>query len=153
MSFIDIDEKRLDQEWLDHPSLVHEWADKEADADHAFKQAEDRLALVEAQLLLRVRKYPSKYGLDEKPTVDAIKAAVTAAPKYQQALAEVHAARGELLHCRAAMKALDHRRSALSNYVELISLGFNSGPRARSPEARERVNGTVRKGLKREGRP
>lgn len=146
MSFIDIDEAHLDNEWFDHPSLVEEWGHKKADADHAAKQAEDRLSLVKAEVRLRVRKYPSKYGLMEKATTDDVEAAVTCSQRFQEAQAELRSAQAESFHMKAAMEALDHRRTAMSKAVELWQMGFRSQPRIKGePSANGR---RTRKGLK-----
>jgi hypothetical protein len=135
-SFTAIDEQRLDQEWIDHPPLVEEWAIKKADADHEVRLAKDFLTLVKAEIRARVRTYPSKYGLDAKSTKDDIAAAVDSHRRVRKALAALRECERAAGLAGAAMEALDHRRTAMSKTVELWQMGFRSEPRARSRRAR-----------------
>lgn len=133
-----IDPERLDTEWLKQPQLSRKLGEEEADARHAQTRAKNRLALVEAQLTLRVRKNPQAYGLD-KATEASIAAAVTEHSEYQSALREYEDATHKANLASALTTAAVDRRKSLENLVELQQLNYiaERGPRDKS----ERVFG------------
>jgi hypothetical protein len=132
----EIDQSRLDQEWFEHPPLVEDWGMKKATTDDRVRRAEDKLSLVKAQVRLEVRKYPSKFRLDEKKvTTDDVAAAVLCDPRVQEAVAVLRDWESEAGHCKAMLEGLDHRRTAMSKAVELLDMGYRSVPRAGNHDA------------------
>lgn len=128
-SVVSVDPDRLDQEWVGQASLYLKYAEAEADARHAHAEAKAGLELVEARLSLAVRSTPSEYELPDKPTEGAIKAAITCAAEYKQAVGELNAAKHKLDLLAATTSALDHRRKALENLVQLEVMAYRSDPR------------------------
>jgi hypothetical protein len=119
----------LDQEWLNQPKLYYTWARHLADARRGVAEAKQRVDVVKAECLRAIQADPAAFEVT-KPTVDAINAAVLEQLEYKDAVAE-HL---ELAHradiIGAAVNALDHRRRALENLVDLHGQNYFATPRA-----------------------
>jgi hypothetical protein len=140
-SFVEIDLDNLDDEWVNQPKLYFKWASKLADARQSLDEAEAEQELVTAELDAEIRAKPKKYKLGEKPTVQAIKAAILIQTRYTDAQQMVNACRHTLNHLQAGVNALDHKKRALEKLVDLHIHNYNSSPRLpRDDESRERLN-------------
>lgn len=152
----EIDEGRLDFEWLRQPRLTRRAGEREADARHAVAQAKARLDVCEAQLRRAVRRNPGDHALKDKPTEGAIGEVVILHPDYQRALAEYNDAKLELDLCSADASAMMDRRRALERLVELLNIDYFSEPRARGEHSRAAMNNAAktaaREPVKRAGR-
>lgn len=153
----DIDEDRLDQEWLEHPKRVRHYSELTADANRAFNNAEDQLELIEANLMLWIAKRPDKYGLPDHPTVTMIRAAMRVDPRYKKRKKRLLKAQHRLDLLKGAMRALSHRKEALENATNLHNSNYYSTPRSpKDRETRERLEDqrqeTIRKGIKKKRR-
>jgi len=135
-----IDMNRLDEEWRDQPRLYYEWASHLAEARRDAAEAANSLKATEADLKSAIRNNPVAYGLGEKPTVDAINAAVVAQPDYTLAAKEVLDADYAVDLIGAAVKALDHRKKALENLVDLHGQSYFSTPRVKRPDPAAEVD-------------
>lgn len=124
-----IDAEALDQEWLGQPALYHKWAVRVADARQKVAEAKADLDVTKAEVGQAIRSNPEEYGVS-KPTVDAINEAVLLAEDYQKAAAAVIKAQHTADVLAAAVAALDHRKRALENLVELQGRDYFSTPRA-----------------------
>lgn len=126
-----IDPNRLDNEWINHPSMVHEWAVKAADAQAEYDKSKSILDIVKANLDQEIRENPDDYGLT-KVTEVALESAVIAEPQYAAAVKRVNEARHKLQIFQAACNALEHRKRALSLLVELWIRDYYSDPKPRA---------------------
>jgi hypothetical protein len=138
----DIDENDLATEWRRQPGLSREAGAAEADARHAHAQAKARLAVVEARLRLAVRRNPGKYGLPEKPTVDAVNDTVTLEDDYAAAVRAVDEAKHAVDLLSTNTVAMVDRRKALENLVQLLSLNYyaEQEPKAKTLAARDEIS-------------
>src|SRR5512138_414389 len=118
-----INKHKLDEEWLDQPSLYHIWSDKLARAEDARDIAEDYIDVVKAELDAEVRIDPKSFGITDKVTETAIKAIVITHNKVREAYADYFAKKLDAKILAGAVKALEHRKSALENEVFLWSKG------------------------------
>jgi hypothetical protein len=137
---VTIDQHSLDKEWLGQPALYHKYAHKLAVARIKEEEAKQRLDLVSAQVEMDIRSSPELYEL-AKQTEGEIKACVLRQPEYQKALQAHTQARFETGIHVAATTALDHRRKALENLVQLHGQDYFSAPRARGEDAQEAIKG------------
>lgn len=134
---LDINPYRLDYEWWRQPKLYKLWADRTADARNRMNEANSALDLMEAELTLKVGRYPSKFGFDKIPTVPAAKAAVTASPRYQKAVKVLNDAKHVLDKHQAMVTALDHKKKALEKGVDLSLSSYFAEPRNNREAGRE----------------
>lgn len=141
-----INEHSLDRDWIEQPRLYNTYARKLADAKEAVRTAEAAYSLAKAEIANDVRQRFETYGL-EKCTVDAVADCVTSHDTVQQALADLNAAKHRVDVIAAMVEALDHRKKALENLVELHGRNYFSEPRARNGAMDE----TVKKAIRRKG--
>jgi len=130
-NFLDIDPHKLDKEWLAQPGLYHEHAVALADARKANDRANAELALVAAELELKIRENPEHYDL-EKPTEASIKATLLLQKEYKLAQRSCRDARHAVDVHQAGVTALDHRKRALTMLVELHNSDYYSDPKVTS---------------------
>lgn len=139
--FLDIDLENLEKEWSQQPRLCNKWNRRLADARLELDRADSELDVVRAELDLMVRAKPKRYRIPEgKITEAAVKAAILNATEYQKALAAKQQAKHKVDLLVAACKAIDHRKTALENEVDLWIADYFSTPRARSELSREVVD-------------
>lgn len=129
VNFFDLNPNRLDQEWLKQSSLYHRFAVKLADAREVWERAKAHRDVTEAEVELEVRRNPLKFDL-EKVTEGAVRMTVMADKRYQAAVAGVIKAKHDVDVLEAAVAALDHRKKALENLVQLRLRDYYSDPKA-----------------------
>ncbi len=117
-SFLEIDETRLDEEWVDQPVLFYSYAVNLANARRVLDQDKAYLEETKASLSLEIRDDPEHYGL-VKITESSIEAVMTS--MIQSERTRVRNAKHEVDILAAAVSALDHRKCALENLVTLHS--------------------------------
>lgn len=137
--FFLIDENELDREWIEQPKMYYRYAVRLADARRTHDQRKTEVDIAYAEAALRIRNNPGKYDL-EKITDASVKEAIIRDDEYQSALEALNNARHEMDVLDAAVKALDHRKRALENLVELHGQNYFSTPRAPSKEASESLD-------------
>jgi hypothetical protein len=143
----EIDPHQLDTEWLNQPRLFVEWADKLSDAKEAYERAKASRDLVEAQLALRVRQNPKKYGFD-KATDKLTEQIVAAHPKLQRYINQVIICLADVDHLKAVVDALHQRKAALENSVQLFAMKYTAMPRLPDDEeSRSRLRDVKRRSL------
>lgn len=126
-----IDEKRLDRECLDQPRRVREAGEAAAQARHDHGRAKARLDLVEAQLRLCIVSTPSDWTgppIPEKCTVDTVNALITSHDDFQAAVKELGEAKFALDVEEALLNGLQHRKSMLSDAIQLHLSNYHSDP-------------------------
>jgi hypothetical protein len=139
-SFMDIDQNRLDESWLDQPKLYLKYATKLADAKLDYDEAKARLDVTKAEIELKVREDPEKFAV-KKVTEAVIESTVVADETVQEAQKEVNLSKHRVNILEAAVNALEHRKRTLENLVTLHGQSYFATPSAKGAgrEAREEM--------------
>ena len=144
---IRIDQNRLDEEWVNQPSLYFRYAAKLASARREVDEAKSDLELTRAEVDQSIRSSPGSYGLS-KVTEKAIESVIPTVEDYRKALDAFHLARHTADVLDAAVRALDHRKQALEGLVKLFLANYFSRPQAEG-ETREKMKEVERKSIRR----
>lgn len=147
---ISVNMKALDVQWCEQPRLYFRYAAELADARRDMDDAKADLDLTDAELDLAIRSSPGDYGL-EKVTEAAVKAAIPAQQSHKTAHEQMLKAKHDVDVLGAAVGALDHRKKALENLVQLRLADYYSEPRA-PKGARERMDDVRKKEVRQRGR-
>lgn len=133
-----IDKYDLENEWAEHPSMVHSWAENAANALLQFDEAKQKLELAKAETDREIRSSPKDFDL-EKITDKSVESTVITQPEYQAALRNLNSARHDLKIADAAMIGLEHRRKGLALMVELWIRKYysNKEPQTDSEEGKD----------------
>lgn len=126
--FFTIDREQLDTEWMRQAELFFKHASRLADAKRDLESVRAEQEVTYAELDQAIRANPEQYDL-KKISEGAIKQAILSQGKYS----EINIMVGQLKHkvdiLQAAVSALDHRKRALENLVELWSQDYWAEPR------------------------
>jgi hypothetical protein len=122
------DPNRLDEEWQAQPELYHEAAVRLAEARNQYDMAKFDKDVVEAELDEEVRSYPHRFGL-EKLTEPGLKQAIIRSQVFCKACRRLIKAKHAMDKRQADVDALDHRKKALENLVQLRLADYFSEPR------------------------
>lgn len=117
-SFLEIDIHQLHLDWCHQPKLLYEHAMKLADARMRHAEAKVELELIEAETDAEIRKRPFAYDL-EKVTEAVVRNTVIQQKNVKEAQAALIAAKHAVDVLEAAVSALDHKKKALENMVQL----------------------------------
>jgi hypothetical protein len=126
-----IDEQMLDVEWLDQPRLMGDYCQIAAEAHRVMDLAEENLDFVRSTLERAIRTDPTGYGVvagSRGITEDSIKSAIKVHPEYQSASRAHIDAKYEYAVAAGAVRAFDHRKSALEKLVQLHGQSYFAGP-------------------------
>lgn len=146
-----IDAANLHLEWIKQPQMSMEAGRREADARHELNQANANLSVIAARMAQAIRRAPEKFGLDERPTVDAVRGAVELTPEYQAAVQTVSNAELAVAYAKAETNAYVDRRKALENLVELLRLDYYSEQEAKPITSQSREYLEQRRRSRRDG--
>lgn len=133
MNDFHINELSLDQEWLQQPILVHRYALELAERISEVEQIENELKVVRAELNTSIRNNPEDYDLP-KATDTIVEAAIPGQPEYQVVLKRLLDAKKRRRIVDAACQALEHKKKALENMVQLNLRDYYSTPKDKSPK-------------------
>lgn len=133
---LEIDQYRLDKEWVRQAKLYHAYALKLADARMALNEANDTLEVVYAEQDRDVRLHPEKHGLS-KITEPVVKNAVIVTAAYREACRVVIQCKHDVSINEAYVQGLDHKKRALEKLVDLALSDFYGEPRAPKGKYRE----------------
>jgi len=124
-SQIEID--ALDLEWVRHSHKYMLYSEAAARANDIVRQRKNDLEIVDAKLdqILRIEAE----GTSKKLTADAIKASITANEEHIKALIAYNDALYQSDLCTSAVKAMDHKKAALQNLVQLWAGSYFAGPK------------------------
>lgn len=154
--FFNLDENRLDEEWLEQPKMFFRAARKLAEARADYEQAKSNKKLVVAEISHEIIDNPSKFGVT-KTTEKVVENTVLLQTKYKVANEEELETQKKVFHLQAVVEAMDHRKKALEKLVDLRLADYFSSPRAPRVErermedvSKNKVNDRVRKSLNRE---
>lgn len=149
---VKIDIHALDVEWVNQPVLMRKYTELAAKLGWERDVAKEYLAQLKADLEMKIRSNPDKYGLTSKVTEAGIASTILLQKSYQAAVQKLINAEYEFKTAQGVVQAFDQRRSALENLVKLLGQGYFAGPKAPrdlSPEAfdslKESVNHTKRR--------
>lgn len=124
-----IDPYCLDEEWLKQPGLYMKYSSMAADAQKRRDQLKERLEVIKAELDKKIRLTPSSYVTAEKVTETSIAFTILLQPEYKEGVDSLTEANYELNMLQSAVRAFDHKRSALENEVKLWLGSYFSGPK------------------------
>ncbi len=124
-----IDKNLLDEEWVHQPKLYFEYASELAGARVELEEAKAEFDVVKAETDLNIRSNPTDYDLPEKTTEVMIGKALIITDEYQEAQKIIFTAKHRVDILSSAVTALDHRKKALENLVELHGRNYFSTPR------------------------
>ncbi len=145
-----IDPDRLDRNWLDQPKLYFQYAAELADARKTLDQTKAEVDICRAEIDLAIRSDPEKYGIS-KITETAVATTILLQDSYKRGQNRILEAKHEVDILSAVVAALDHRKSALQNMVQLHLANYYSTPRV-SGEDREAVDDMEKRAIRRGNR-
>ena len=138
-----IDKTRLDEEWIKQPKLYFKYASMLAETTREEQDAKAKRELVKSEIASRIRKNPTKYGLD-KATEAAINSVMMKQTKYMEAQNYLLDLRLRIGILQATVNSLNHRKSALERLVSLHGQNYFSTPVASDKEGKE-VSSSIEK--------
>ena len=121
---LDIDPNSLDLEWLLQPKLFFKYSAELTDARRDSAFTAEKLEVTKAEADKRVRLQ----FVDQKVTVDQIRAAVQQDVEVQKIAREVIEAEHKVNMLQAAVRSFDQRKDALENLVRLHGQNYFAGP-------------------------
>jgi len=136
---------QLDTECEVQASRYHYWAELLAEAKARVNRLDNRLKAVMAEAELDLRKTAEMNGA--KTTESGIKAQLEVQEEVRAARKSLADAWATQYHLEAGVKALEHRRTELSNLVELYCKAYYSAPEGQRPNADTEAAQGIRKGL------
>jgi hypothetical protein len=137
-----INEGRLDREWIEQPSRYMKYSELSAQWDSKAKRAKEKVEITKAELYKQIKEEASESG--DKITDKGIEASILTHKKYKEAMEEYLEANEKSSIYYSAVKAFEHRKSALENLVKLHIGGYFSTPK----EGGEVVAGEISKSAK-----
>jgi hypothetical protein len=145
-----IDPNRLDEEWLVQPRMYFKYAKRLADARLAVEEKKNRMEAIAAEIGNDMRLDPSAFDM-AKATEESVKGMILTQPLYKNAHAAWLKAKHEADILAAAVTALDHRKKALENLVELHGQAYYAEPTARGEAGAAGANAITRGNTRRRG--
>lgn len=124
---IQIDPFQLEVEWLRQPNLFMEVSMKASEAKIASEESKARLDRMYAILDQKVRDLPDAFGI-QKMTEAVVANTIKTQKEYIEAQEENLKARKQSSMWDALVSALEMKRRALENLVNLYSLQYFCGP-------------------------
>lgn len=136
MSFennINIDKYNLDIEWVKQPTLIAEYSNKHTEAQKKFHKVKEILEQERARLTKAITQNPQNFGIN-KTTVVLLESVIVEHPDYIKAKQEMIQAQYEMNIFANAVKAIEHKKTALENIVKLHLSGYYSTPKTPDKE-------------------
>jgi len=125
---IKVDKNKLEEEWLEQPSLFLYYAEAHAEAIFERDKAKSNMDYVYSVLYSKFKNNWQEY-FDSKPTEPALKEKINTHEKYRKAEKRYIKANRNVNVLLSAKTAFDHRKRALENLVSLKISGFYSEPK------------------------
>ena len=122
-----IDESALDVEWLGQAALMGQYVVLAAETRMEMDKAKERLDLAKAELDKDIRMDPDKYDVS-KITEGVVLTTVLMQAKYKEASDAFIEAKYEYECAMGAVRAIEHRKTALENLVRLNGQSYFAGP-------------------------
>jgi hypothetical protein len=143
-SFLNIDENQLDRAWIEQPRLFERWAFKAATLRLSFDEAKADLDVLEAELGKKIRDRPEKYGL-QKITENAVTSTIPLQKEHRNQVNLINTLKYKLGIVQAVVDALDHKKKALENLVQLHGQNYFSVPQAKNGSMKEVEKQSIRR--------
>lgn len=124
-----IDPQALDVECLKQAETFYKWAERSVEAKARADRLELKVEVVEAEVYAEIQKAPEEHGFDGRPTVDALKAAVTRHPRLQKAKRAHLRAKRDAALLDKAVRALEVKKASLGDLVVLHGQNYFAGPK------------------------
>lgn len=150
-SIVDIDQERLDEEWIRQPKLALHWGEELAKARHKVSELKAALDVTTAELDKEIRAAPEEHELG-KVTETTVANTVLLQPEHQKALRDLNKAKYELDMVQAVVNALGDKKYALQDLVQLWNQSYFATPKAPNEETRERISTTEKKLIRSKGK-
>lgn len=144
-SFVQIDKMRLDKEWIDQPELVMNVTEVLAEAKLRLGELEAELKVAMADVAEETR---ARY---DKITVDGVKDKVIRHPKVIKLTNMKLKAEYRVDLLRGAVSALDSRKKALEDLVQLEGRDYFSAPKAKGVDNKDRMDDARKRKIRRGG--
>ena len=126
-----IDPHRLEEEWLRQPLLYEKCAEYMVDCMKARDEAKYNLDKLEADVATRIRASPGHYKLD-KITEGSVKETLAIDKSILKQKALFNTTSCEFARSQNYIKAVEMRKKALENLVELYKGQYFSTPKEKS---------------------
>jgi hypothetical protein len=123
-----VDKYNLEIEWERHTSMYLDYMKAEVEAQDIKDRAERRMDLVKAEMELKIRANPKKYGI-EKASEASIKGRALTSTRYQEAVEEYLVAAKRARTLLGVMKGMEHRKRQLTELDHLYTSGYYSSSR------------------------
>ena len=124
---LQINGEALDLEWLAQPNLIMNFCREAAMAKASMDSAKEELEVVKAEVSFHIRENPDVYAL-VKVTEASIITALTMDQRVKAATAAFNEAKMENDLCQAAVRSMEHRKTALEMLVKLATMDYFSTP-------------------------
>lgn len=132
--FFELDQDRLDEEWVNQPKLYFKYAKQLAETREELEEAKAAVALAEAEMYESIQADPDAYGV-ENPTVEACKKAVVREMEGHRTVKRMRRLSKDVAVLQAVDRSLEHRKRALEKLVDLRLANYYSSPK--EPTGRE----------------
>jgi hypothetical protein len=133
---LEVDKFSLDDEWSNQPNRFKKHADILAEAKQQYELAKAKFDLVKAELDELIRIAPQRFKVNKVTDVAVANAAIRH-PKYQKYQRRMIRKKYRVDVLQATVTALDHRKKALENIVDLFGMDYFSIPKAKTEVARK----------------
>lgn len=125
---VTIEESALDLEWLQQPKLMMNYAQLAAEAAKEYEIAKEKIAITKAELDKSIRTNPENYGIS-KITETVIENTIILQDSYKECSSNLIQCKYQFEIARAAVTAIDQKKTALENLVKLHGQQYFAGPK------------------------
>lgn len=122
-----IDLNQLDVEWMNQATTFMKYSELAADLKAIADRAKQNLDVVRAELDLEIRADPESFGL-LKITESTVSSTIIGEKRYKDAFEKYISDKHDFDIMSAAVRAFDHKKSALENLVKLHGASWFAGP-------------------------
>lgn len=133
VDIFDLDLHRLEEEWQIQPKLFRKHSRELAHLRAEWERAKTRRDLTEAKVEMQARRDPDSFGIEKKREA-AFKQAVILSKEWQKANEEVIVAKYRMDEMESDVRAIEHRKEALTNMVKLRLADYYADPIAKGEE-------------------
>jgi len=148
---IEIDIDALDTEWLKQPRMYLDAAERATELLAYLSKEKDQLELTKSTLGSAIRDDPEAFGLS-KITEAVVANTIIIQKEYMAQAEETRAAKHSYESALSKVKALDHRKKALENLVQLYIGQYFSSPKEKKEEGQEGIKKMAERNSERKAR-
>jgi len=140
-----LDKYALDYEAERQSQLVQKWLELLTQAQELAAQKKERLAYVEAELMLKAKT--GKTELGDKPTDATARAWVITQPEYRKAQRRKRKADEQVSYLQHARTVLEHKKNMIKIEADLWICGYFSRPATKSSTSKKEHADKLKKSL------